>query len=270
MSRYLLASSRDVSRKATTVPALGVRKWQVDPYASDPDVTAIGGTSLVAGQACREQKGVMRYADDPMANQPWTRDQRIGVAGIALAIFFGLASVTMPEVRRYLKLESEPVAHTGGKPLLDEAMTTSSHPGDEPQRAKIFGTARNVIIFNACKADSAHTELAEILGVMYPGTRFDFQYNWTGRSPLQRTRIYYMQAEHSFDASQIARALPGTQDVINYIKQQAASKSLPDEPREIRIVGMQPHRNLAIFLGADYPDILLHVRRTAHDRRQLF
>jgi hypothetical protein len=84
---------------------------------------------------------------------------------------------------------------------------------------------------------------------------------------MQRTRIYYVQAEHSFDALQIARALPGTQDVINYAKQQT---SFTDKPGGIRIVGIQPRRNLAVFLGADYPDILLHVRRVARDRRILF
>ena len=110
----------------------------------------------------------------------------------------------------------------------------------------------NILILNACDLKSAHTTLRKFMGKVFPGVYIDDQYNWLARGEIAKTRIYYIKGSFKEDAVNLEKWFPKEQYVIDYKNQ---SETAPPNQFPYNVVGLDG-RDLVIFLGNDYRDIL--------------
>jgi hypothetical protein len=123
-----------------------------------------------------------------------------------------------------------------------------------PSIAISFPANTNIIAFDACDSPYAFREFLQLLPHRFPsvsvGTE-EFVHGWQ----MPKTRIYFVKPSFESHAQKLSSWLPSEQDVFDYNHQESAV--MPERPNgPIAHMVVDPDRDLIIFLGNDYSDIL--------------
>lgn len=118
-----------------------------------------------------------------------------------------------------------------------------------------FPDDSNILIFNACSDGIAHERLAEILKESCTVCQIDASYDWLNRWEMKWTRIYFLKKEFRIVAQEFINHFPGEQEVIDYNDQ--SDVYFTDCPwGHSRMVNINLNRDLVIFIGNDYEQVL--------------
>jgi len=109
----------------------------------------------------------------------------------------------------------------------------------------------NILIFNACKNNSAHNQLKDIMSNVFPDANIEAKYKWIKRYEMVKTKIFYIKNHFLLEALQLERWLPGNQSIINYQRQKEDEY---DPDLKYEMIGLE-NRDLVIFIGNDYRKI---------------
>lgn len=118
----------------------------------------------------------------------------------------------------------------------------------------------SVLLFDASDNPAAFREFQDLLAIYFPRTIIFDTYEFMNRWTMPRTRIYFVQPKYQTYAQQLSNWLPGVQDVFDYSHQENAL--MPERPNgPIANIVVADNRNLVIFLGNDYEEILALLRK---------